>query len=210
MFLTSIFLLCFQDNDKKNILAVQTIRNTIMGSTLMATAAILLSSLTGAFMTSTYFSTKSPILGGQSDTLVNFKYTCLIFCFLFSFLCYMQSVRYFNHVNYLINIPIVEALAIKISPDYVANVLAKGNNFFTIGTRGFYFAFPLILWLFGPIPVIVSSIALVPAFYYLDAVELDGDDECLRRDAERSWVLDVQPCTPDEEEIGPVPATCQH
>jgi hypothetical protein len=41
-----------QDNDKKNILAVQTLRNNIMGSTLMATTAILLCSATAVFMSS--------------------------------------------------------------------------------------------------------------------------------------------------------------
>lgn len=157
----------------------------------MASTAIVMSSAIGAFMTSTYFSHESSLLGGQSRTLLSIKYMSLIFCFLFSFLCYMQSVRYVNHVNYLINIPVKEAMAVRISPDYVANVLAKGNNFFTIGTRGFYIVFPLILWLFGPIPVILCAIALVPVLYYLDAADLNGDSECLRKSAERSWVLDL-------------------
>ncbi|KAH0644279.1 hypothetical protein KY284_032163 [Solanum tuberosum] len=49
-----------KDNEKKNILAVQTFRNTIMGSTLMATTSILLCSGLAAVISSTY-SVKKPL-----------------------------------------------------------------------------------------------------------------------------------------------------
>ncbi|KAG0608484.1 hypothetical protein M758_8G109000 [Ceratodon purpureus] len=172
-----------KDNDKKNILAVQTLRNNIMGSTLMATTAILLCSATAVFMSSAYFSSRALLMGGHSSKLLSFKYLSLIACFLFSFVSYMQSIRYVNHVNFLVNIPLPEAMAIRVSPEYVANVLAKGCNFFTAGTRGFYFAFPLLLWLFSPIAVLCSCIALVPLLYYLDASDLDSDDEFLRKNS---------------------------
>ncbi|KAJ7966172.1 Protein of unknown function, DUF599 [Quillaja saponaria] len=43
-----------KDNYKKNILIVQSLRNTIMGSTLMATASILLCYGLAAVISSTY------------------------------------------------------------------------------------------------------------------------------------------------------------
>ncbi|CBI20793.3 unnamed protein product, partial [Vitis vinifera] len=49
-----------KDNDKKNILAVQTLRNAIMGSTLMATTSILLCCGLAAVISSTY-SVKKPL-----------------------------------------------------------------------------------------------------------------------------------------------------
>ncbi|KAF9617551.1 hypothetical protein IFM89_037363 [Coptis chinensis] len=55
-----------KDNDKKNILAVQSLRNAVMGSTLMATTSILLCSGLAAVISSTY-SVKKPL--DISDTI---------------------------------------------------------------------------------------------------------------------------------------------
>ncbi|CAK9263008.1 unnamed protein product, partial [Sphagnum jensenii] len=161
-----------KDNEKKNLLAVQSLRNTMMGSTLMASTAILMSSTTGVFMTSTYFNSMSkPMLGGANDTLTSVKYMTLLFCFLFAFLCFMQSVRYLNHVNFLINQrPELQNTMHLITYDYVADVLTAACNFYTCGTRGFYFAFPLMLWLFGPVPALICCAALVPIMHFLDTV----------------------------------------
>ncbi|GKA95035.1 pollen receptor-like kinase 4 [Tanacetum coccineum] len=65
-----------KDNEKKNILAVQTIRNSIMGSTLMATTSILLCSGLAAVISSTY-SVKKPlndtIYGAHGELMVALK-----------------------------------------------------------------------------------------------------------------------------------------
>uniref|UniRef100_A0A7N0V8N0 Uncharacterized protein n=1 Tax=Kalanchoe fedtschenkoi TaxID=63787 RepID=A0A7N0V8N0_KALFE len=78
--LTTADLLSFwlKDNEKKNILAVQTLRNMIMGSTLMATTSILLCCGLAAVISSTY-SVKKPlndsVLGGHGELMiaVNFE-----------------------------------------------------------------------------------------------------------------------------------------
>ena len=173
--------MCWQDNDKKNILAVQSLRNTIMGSTLMASTAILMCAATATLMASAYFHTESPLLGGANQKLLCVKYMSVMLCFGFTFLCYMQSVRYINHANFLINIPLHSEdtgcpTFIRITPNYVSNVLGKGCNFFTVGTRSFYVAFPLLLWFFSPIPVLVSCVGLVPLLFYLDTADTDAED----------------------------------
>ncbi|KAH8939575.1 hypothetical protein BDL97_15G043100 [Sphagnum fallax] len=239
-----------KDNEKKNLLAIQSLRNTIMGSTLMASTAILMSSTTGVFMTSTYFNSMSkPMLGGANDTLTSVKYMTLLFCFLFAFLCFMQSVRYLNHVNFLINVPLhiepfssssssnsatnlynhhhqhsqqqqqqqvvqhgqvqlVENLLQQrpelqntmhlITYDYVADVLTAACNFYTCGTRGFYFAFPLMLWLFGPVPALICCAALVPIMHFLDTVapavgsgDRNRDRDVLRTRDHESQVIPI-------------------
>ncbi|KAL2634743.1 hypothetical protein R1flu_006222 [Riccia fluitans] len=156
-----------RDNDKKNILAVQTLRNSIMGSTLLATTAILLSSAVAAFLASSYDVRKpihNAIVGAESSSSVAIKYICLMTGFLLAFLCYVQAVRYTNHVNFIINVPVQG----DITPDYVADILEKGSNFHTMGTRAFYCMIPVLLWLFGPISLLVSVIILVPIWYVLD------------------------------------------
>ncbi|GAB2286390.1 hypothetical protein Dimus_020805 [Dionaea muscipula] len=166
-----------KDNEKKNILAVQTLRNTIMGSTLMATTSILLSSAMAAILSSTY-SIKKPlndaVYGAHGEFMMALKYVTLLLVFVFSFLCHSLSIRFINQVNFLINIPQPQSDSVttpsSITPDYVAEMLEKGMMLNTAGNRLFYLALPLLLWIFGPVLVFFCSLAIVPALYNLDLV----------------------------------------
>ncbi|GAB4854104.1 hypothetical protein Ancab_022687 [Ancistrocladus abbreviatus] len=160
-----------KDNDKKNILAVQTLRNTIMGSTLMATTSILLCSGLAAVLSSTY-SIKKPlndaVYGAHGEFTMALKYVTLLLVFLFSFLCHSLSIRFTNQTNFMINIPQDQQLYI--TPDYVSELLEKSVILNTAGNRLFYVALPLLLWIFGPVLVFICSATLVPVLYNLDLV----------------------------------------
>ncbi|XP_030551698.1 uncharacterized protein LOC115756153 [Rhodamnia argentea] len=165
-----------KDNDKKNILAVQTLRNTIMGSTLMATTSILLCSGLAAVISSSY-SVKKPlndsVYGGHGEFMVAMKYVTLLTIFLFSFLCHSLSIRFINQVNFLINTPLQQAdpeTASIVNPEYISELLERGFLLNTVGNRLFYAAIPLLLWIFGPVPVFLCSVTLVPVLYNLDFV----------------------------------------
>ncbi|KAI4376367.1 hypothetical protein MLD38_014136 [Melastoma candidum] len=161
-----------KDNDKKNILAVQTLRNTIMGSTLMATTSILLCSALAAVLSSTY-SVKKPlngaVYGAHGEFVLALKYVTLLTVFLFSFLCHSLSIRFINQVNILINTPQVEVdPGFTLTPEYVSDILERGFALNTVGNRIFYVALPLLLWIFGPVLVFLCSVTLVPVLYNLD------------------------------------------
>ena len=160
-----------QDNDKKNILAVQTLRNTIMGSTLMATTSILLCAGLAAIISSTY-SVKKPlndsIFGAHGEFMMALKYVTILCIFLFSFFCYSLSIRFINQVNFLINSP--QDPTSLVTPDYVSELLEKGFLLNTVGNRLFYAALPLLLWIFGPVLVFLCSVTMVPVLYNLDFV----------------------------------------
>ncbi|KAL2896764.1 Glycerol facilitator-aquaporin gla [Bienertia sinuspersici] len=162
-----------KDNEKKNILAVQTIRNTIMGSTLMATTSILLCSGLAAILSSTY-SIKKPlndaVYGAHGEFMVALKYVTLLLFLLFSFLCHSLSIRFINQVNFLINTPQQDLIVANVSPRYVSDILEKGFVLNVVGNRLFYAALPLLLWIFGPVLVFLCSVALVPMLYNLDIV----------------------------------------
>ncbi|CAO2816607.1 unnamed protein product [Amaranthus hypochondriacus] len=162
-----------KDNEKKNILAVQTIRNTIMGSTLMATTSILLCSGLAAILSSTY-SIKKPlndtVYGAHGEFMMAIKYVTLLLIFLFSFVCHSLSIRFINQVNFLINTPQQDLINANISPFYVCELLEKGFILNTVGNRLFYAALPLLLWIFGPVLVFLSSLAFLPLLYNLDLV----------------------------------------
>ncbi|XP_010519591.1 PREDICTED: uncharacterized protein LOC104799002 [Tarenaya hassleriana] len=165
-----------KDNDKKNILAVQTLRNTIMGATLMATTCILLSAGLAAVISSTY-SIKKPlndhVFGAHGDLTVAVKYVTILTIFLFSFFSHSLSIRFINQVNILINSPHHHQDPSSdnfITPEYVSELLEKGFLLNTVGNRLFYMGMPLMLWIFGPVLVFLSSSAMVPVLYNLDFV----------------------------------------
>jgi len=161
----------WQDNDKKNILAVQSLRNTIMGATLMATTSILLCSGLAAIISSTY-SVKKPledtVYGGHGEFMISLKYVTLLSIFLFSFFCHSLSIRFINQVNILINTP-QDPMSL-VTPEYVNEILEKGFLLNTVGNRLFYAALPLLLWIFGPVLVFLCSLTMVPVLYNLDFV----------------------------------------
>ncbi|KAK8572862.1 hypothetical protein V6N13_048426 [Hibiscus sabdariffa] len=160
-----------KDNDKKNILAVQTLRNTIMGSTLMATTCILLSAGLAAVISSTY-SVKGPlndsVFGAHGELMVALKYVTILCIFLFSFFCHSLSIRFINQVNILINCPQDPASAV--TPEYISELLERGFILNTVGNRLFYLALPLLLWIFGPLLAFLCSTTMIPVLYNLDFV----------------------------------------
>ncbi|CAL8996615.1 unnamed protein product [Prunus brigantina] len=160
-----------KDNEKKNILAVQTLRNTIMGSTLMATTSILLCCGIAAVISSTY-SVKKPlndaVYGAHGEFMVALKYVTLLTLFLFAFMCHSLSIRFINQVNILINSP-QDPMSL-VTSEYVSELLEKGYLLNTVGNRLFYAALPLLLWIFGPVLVFLCSATMVPVLYNLDFV----------------------------------------
>lgn len=186
-----------RDNEKKNIIAVQTMRNSIMGSTLMATTSVLLCSGLAAMISSTY-SVKKPlndsVYGAHGEVMVALKYVTLLVFFLFSFFCHSLSVRFLNQVNYLVN-TVQQCGSSLITTDYVSELFEKGFIFNTVGNRIFYLGFPLLLWIFGPVLVFVSSIAVLPILYNLDFIfvckaprkPVDEDLEDHRQNKQIGW-----------------------
>ncbi|XP_004498551.1 uncharacterized protein [Cicer arietinum] len=164
-----------KDNDKKNILAVQSLRNTIMGATLMATTSILLCSGLAAVISSTY-SVKKPlndaIYGAHGEFMVALKYVTLLTIFLFSFFCHSLAIRFINQVNILINTP-QDPMSL-VTPEYIFEILEKGFILNAVGNRLFYAGLPMLLWIFGPVLVFLCSITMVPVLYNLDFVYTSG------------------------------------
>jgi len=158
------------DPAANGILAVQTIRNNIMASTLLATAAITLSSLIGVYVSSTSdtANTASRLVYGNKKPIVSsIKYFAVLLCFLVAFLCNVESVRYYSHVSFLITMPTLKG---KTKPmEYIARNLNRGSYFWSFGLRAFYLSFPLFLWIFGPIPMFSCCFIVLFVLYFLDS-----------------------------------------
>lgn len=150
---------------------IQTVRNTLMATSVLASTSLALSSVVVAFLAAGLVD-----LGISDDFWMRapaitdaYRFFVIIFFFGCAFFCYMQSIRSVNHSGYLIAIPIFnEQDKYSVTPDYVAKVLNRGAMFYTIGTRFFYLALLGVLWFFGPFPPLISCIILVFALYFLD------------------------------------------
>ena len=93
-----------------DILAVQTLRNSTMASTFMASTAILLIigvltlSAQADKMSGTWHSINA--LGQYSADIWLFKLLVMLFDLLFAFFAFCLSIRLYHHIGYQINIPL--------------------------------------------------------------------------------------------------------
>ncbi|KAL6857020.1 hypothetical protein ACP4OV_018402 [Aristida adscensionis] len=171
---------------KHAVLAVQTMRNSIMASTVLASVAITLSSLVAALMASgggggggntqhgLFFSFSG---AGSGEALLPAKFFAILVCFLVAFLLNVQSIRYYSHTGLLVNVPLRAHRRPGRAVGYVTGALNRGFYFWSLGVRAYYFSCPVFLWLFGPIPMCASCLAMVAALYFLDVCkEWDKDD----------------------------------
>ncbi|XP_078168729.1 uncharacterized protein LOC144563188 [Carex rostrata] len=172
------------DSEKNGILAVQTLRNNIMASTVLATTAITLVSLISVFMgananRSPLTSASMLIYGNKTNLLSSVKFFAIALCFIFAFVCNVQAIRYYAHTSFLLGIPSLkksrgeekeedEALKTAEFVEYVSSGLNRGTHFWSLGLRAFYISFILFLWMFGPIPMVVFSVIMCFSLYFLD------------------------------------------
>lgn len=163
-----------KDASKNGVLAVQSLRNNIMASTLLASTAIMLTSLIAVLMGSgsQRKSVVYEVFGDRSELGLSIKFFSILVCFLLAFLLNVQSIRYNSHATILINVPFKKLSANlrhqMLTAEYVASTVNRGSYFWSLGLRAFYFSFPLFMWIFGPIPMFFSSVALVFILYFLD------------------------------------------
>ena len=154
---------------KMDVLAVQTLRNSVMASSFMASTAILLmvGTLTLGGTEKAAELWRALNIGATDPRFATVKLVLLLADFFLAFFCFSMAVRFFNHVGYLINVPVnrdLEALA----PARIAAHLNRAGRCYTTGTLAFFFCVPLVLWFFGPQFMLAATGALVAGLYYLD------------------------------------------
>jgi uncharacterized membrane protein len=157
--------------NEDGILAVQTLRNSTMAATFLASTAVLLImgvltlSEQGNKLGSGWHSLN--IIGATRPELWITKLLMLMLDLFVAFFSFSMSVRVFNHVGYMINVP-KSAGHKAISPRHVAVHLNRAGRFYSIGMRAYYFLVPLVFWLFGPHFMLLSTIGLIYVLYHID------------------------------------------
>ena len=145
--------------------ALTVIGSNTTAATSMSSTSLVLSSLIGAWVgsSSQNIFKSNFIYGDKSSSTISFKYISLLTCFLLAFACFVQAARYFVQVNFFITMPNSE-----IPVKYVQKAMLRGGTFWLLGLRALYLAISLLLWIFGPIPMFVSSVILVVIMHNLD------------------------------------------
>ncbi|KAK6134618.1 hypothetical protein DH2020_031628 [Rehmannia glutinosa] len=155
----------FQVELKERGLAISVISSNITAATALSSISLVLCSIIGAWIGSsnTNIFTNNYIYGNKSPSTVYIKYISMLSCFLVAFTCFVQTARYFVHVNFLISMPNND-----IPVNCVVKEVIKGSNFWLIGLRSLYFATNLLLWIFGPIPMFICSVIMVGVLLNFD------------------------------------------
>ena len=154
---------------RMDVLAVQTLRNSVMAASFMASTAILLIlgvlTLSGAERSGELWHALN--IGATDLRLTTLKLVLLLVDFFFAFFCFSMAVRFFNHVGYMINVPLTKGLE-ALAPRRVADYLNRAGTYYTLGMRGFFICVPLVFWFFGPHFMLAATVALIVALHYLD------------------------------------------
>jgi uncharacterized membrane protein len=159
--------------ERRDVLAVQTLRNWTMAASFLASTAFLISVGLLSFLLTAgdvpKFVHNLNLVGTTSEQAVVAKILVLLINFFIAFFNCTQAIRYYNHVALDINVPRTEPAAV--SPAVVAKLLDRGALFYTLGTRSFYVAAPLVLWIFGPLWFLGGAALLVAVLYRFDHVD---------------------------------------
>jgi uncharacterized membrane protein len=154
------------------ILVIQTLRNSVMAASFMATTAIL--ALSGTLTLSGIANSDNRLsqvahAGGNESTLFAAKLLLLIGSFFVSFLFMAMAVRFFNHAGYLITGEVASD-----EPDrketLAAAYLNRAGNYYSLGMRAFFTCVPFLAGLFSTYLMLPATCLLILILYWFDRI----------------------------------------
>jgi uncharacterized membrane protein len=134
----------------KDILAIQTLRNSTMAATFLASTSVVL------VMGVLNLIAKGDALASASGP----KLLLLLLDLFVAFFGFAMSIRLYNHVGYMLGMPTVSGHD-NLEPTLVAAQLNRAASYHSVGMRAFYFLVPLVFWFFGAWALLGASAGLV-------------------------------------------------
>jgi uncharacterized membrane protein len=156
--------------DKTDILAVQTMRNWTMAATFLASTAIILGlgflnfALTSQGLNELVMTFNR--IGVTDHAFAIVKALAVTAIFLFAFVQFMLAVRFYNHAAFLINVP--QTPECQITPAVVSDTINRGARHYSVGMRSYYVAIPTVLWLLGPVWLLLATLVMTRLSWRLD------------------------------------------
>lgn len=153
--------------DQNSLVTVQTLRNTIMAASFLASTAVLL--IMGAVnllgnMDGLHQAMGSILVPGTPSPAVDLlKILLLIITLSYSFFSFTSYIREVNYLSFILNIPKDQLDAIEDGDStlLLSQIFLTSGIHFSMGMRGYYFLIPLFLWLFSPVFLIVSTLLIL-------------------------------------------------
>ncbi|BCO08029.1 hypothetical protein GF1_04050 [Desulfolithobacter dissulfuricans] len=169
---------------KNDILVIQTLRNTIMSASFLASTSVIL--IMGAFHLLGYLNTPQrsvAILGifGSTDPVVEmWKIFLIILTLSYSFFNFTWYIREINYLGFILNLPKhqIDAIENRDSTEVVSNLFLMAGIRFSMGMRGYYFLIPLFMWLLHPLFMIIAIVVIVSILLKRDLAS-EGDRKSL-------------------------------
>lgn len=156
-----------------DVVSVQTLRNSTMAATLMASTAIIL--ILGIMNMLANADKIGPTLhilnltGTHESSIWIFKLMLILVDFFVAFFAFSLAVRGYNQVGYLINVPVdTSGKSHGVTPVTVALHLNRAAAYYGIGMRTYYFSVPLLLWVFGATWMVISTFGVLLVLNHLD------------------------------------------
>jgi magnesium-transporting ATPase (P-type)/uncharacterized membrane protein len=137
--------------DGKDMLAIATLRNWVMSTTMFASTCILIGlgimGLTFGGLDLADLSQALSWVPSQADA-VRVKLLLLAAVFFSGFMLFLLALRYYNQGGFVINLPDGFFSGPPAQP--IADTLDRAGGYYNSGTRVFILALPFVLWLIGP------------------------------------------------------------
>lgn len=155
------------------ILAIQTLRNSVMAANFMASTSILL--IIGTLNISEKIGQWAlnwhpyGLAQNFSTELWQIKLSLLLLNFCIAFYSFSMAIRFFNHVGYMVNLP-SDSYPTSGFYQQTCAYLHKAGRYYAFGIRTFFISLPIILWFFGPYFLMLATLTLIGGLAMLDKV----------------------------------------
>ena len=150
------------------ILGVQTLRNAMMGALFFASNTMFLVigvlSLTAQQHLGAAWALLDPS-ETRSQSLTQAKLLLLLLTLLLAFFCFISGIRLFAHASVSIGNKASQAAAVTAQID-------AAWRFQGLGVRCYYFAAPILFWLFGAIWFVLAGLCAVTLMHRFDSTPL--------------------------------------
>nr|WP_246490870.1 DUF599 domain-containing protein [Chitinivorax tropicus] len=163
-----------------DILAVQTLRNSTMAATFLASTAVLLILGTLSFGAQAGHSENSHLFGiryGDAHSLLLVKVMIIVLLLISAFFCFTTAIRIFNHLGYVIAV-FHDAQKTRTALPRAIMLINRAGGYYSLGMRCYYFLIPYVFWLFGAGYLLAATIGVMIVLYRIDrapALQMDCD-----------------------------------
>lgn len=159
------------------ILVVQTLRNSVMAASFMATTAVL--ALSGTLTLSGVGNPENELwqsarAGSNESIIFAAKLFLLAGSFFVSFLFLAMSVRFFNHVGYLIT-GAVGSVEPPRKQTLATAYLNRAGHLYSLGLRAFFSCIPFLAGLFSTFLMLPATLLLIFVLYWFDRIPQDEE-----------------------------------